>query len=85
MSNVVIKKSRLQLEKEAAMKVQMEEKENELRKTSQFGKAGGLVIKFDMPGDGLESGVVASGSPKKEKQRSSLNPMQKPPAILKNS
>ncbi len=33
MSNVVIKKSRLQLEKEAAMREKMEEKENELKKT----------------------------------------------------
>ena len=32
MSNVVIRKSRLQLEKEAAIRTQMEEKENELKK-----------------------------------------------------
>ncbi len=47
MSNVVIKKSKLQLEKEAAMRVQMEQKENELKKVSLSGKAGGIVIKFD--------------------------------------
>ena len=44
MSDVVVKKSRLELEKEAAVKAQMEEKENELRRDIRKG----VVIKFEV-------------------------------------
>ena len=43
MSDVVKKKSRLELEKEAAIKARMEEKENILRTHNK----NGIVIKFD--------------------------------------
>lgn len=47
MSDVVVKKSRLQLEKEAAIKAQIEEKENELRRDVKKG----VIIKFDSIAD----------------------------------
>jgi hypothetical protein len=43
-SNVVIKKSRLQLEKEAAIRAQQLEKENELKEAFKTG--GGIVVKI---------------------------------------
>ena len=43
-SNVVIKKSRLQLEKEAAIRAQQLEKENELKEAFKVG--GGIVVKI---------------------------------------
>lgn len=43
----MIKKSKLQMEKEAALKARIEEKENQLRHTNQKG----LVMKFEVPID----------------------------------
>jgi len=43
MSDVIKKKSKLELEKEAAIKARMEEKENLLRTINK----NGIVVKFD--------------------------------------
>ena len=57
MNDVVIKKSKLQMEKEAAIKAQIAEKENQLRNTNQKG----LVMKFEVPIDKQRSSKSPRG------------------------
>ena len=81
-SNFVIKKSRRQLEKEAAIRAQQIEKENELKEA--FKSSGGIVVKiFDNPLDvssKISSGNDTEGrSSKSPSKRNSLNPGIKRP------
>jgi len=71
MGNVVPKKSRLELEKEASIRQQMEEKENEIKKLKAEGK-GGILIKFDLA-DSHISGFEAAEECEKQ-MRGSISP-----------
>lgn len=68
MANVVPKKSRLELEKEASIKRQMEEKENEIKKAGLRG----ALIKFDMA-----DSHISSHEADELKQRGSISPGRK--------